>query len=242
MRPNLDFAQGIRGVNDGRSTGIIESRALTDAVDAVGLLEGSKAWTATDQKGMEQWFSSFLKWLQESANGQGESAATNNHGTYYDVQAADFALFVGDRALAEKIVKDSMQKRIATQIESDGKQPRELGRTRSFSYSLMNLHGLMDLAQLGKPLGVDLWKFQTADGRSIRKAIDFLVPYASGEKKWDYDQITELNPQEFAPLLLRAAAGYADPNYAKLAEKLASAQPAADVMLLHKALESSPPK
>src|SRR5713226_1043828 len=53
MNPNLQFAQGIPGVNHGRPTGVLESQDLTYVVDAIGLLAGSKNWSARDQKEME---------------------------------------------------------------------------------------------------------------------------------------------------------------------------------------------
>ncbi|HZR29276.1 MAG TPA: alginate lyase family protein [Terriglobales bacterium] len=238
MNPNLEFAQGIPGVNNGRPTGVLESHDLTNVVDAMGLLTGSKNWSDKDQKGMEEWFRAYLKWMRESPNGIGEGNAKNNHGTYYDVQVSDFALFLGDREYAQQVIKEAEKKRIALQIEPDGRQPLELARTRAFSYSVMNLRGLMELAQLGQLAGVDLWQFKTADGRSMRKALDFLVPYAAGQKKWDYKQITGLNPEELTPLLLKAAANYREPKYEQLARKLESSVDNVDVLLLQAALRN----
>ncbi len=238
MNPNLEFAQGIPGVNHGRPTGVLESHDLTNVVDAMGLLAGSKNWSDKDQKAMENWFRSYLKWMRESTNGIGEGNARNNHGTYYDIQVSDFALFLGDREYAEKVIKDAEKKRITVQVEPDGSQPLELARTRAFSYSVMNLRGLMELAQLGQQVDVDLWEFKTADGRSMRKALDFLVPYAAGQKKWEYRQITGLSPAELTPLLLRAAANYREPKYEQLAHKLESPADNVDVLLLQAALKN----
>jgi len=238
MNPNLEFAQGIPGVNNGRPTGVLESQDLTNVVDAIGLLAGSKNWSAKDQKGMEEWFRAYVKWLQESPNGIGEGKAKNNHGTYYDIQLADFALFLGNPELARKVIREAESKRIASQVEPDGSQPLELARTRAFSYSIMNLRGLMTLAQLGKPLGVDLWSFKTSDGRSIRKALDFLVPFAAGQKKWEYQQITGFTAAELSSPLLRAAANYHEPRYEELADKLESSNDGVDVLLLHAALKN----
>ena len=84
----------------------------------------------------------------------------------------------------------------------------------------MNLDGLTELATLGDRAGVDLWHFETADGRSIRKAILSLVPFAFGEKKWDAEQINGFTGQTLYPVLRRAAPHYDDPEFRRAAARL----------------------
>ncbi len=237
MNPNLEYGQGIPGVNTGRSIGIIETRGLVDVVDAIGLIAGSKAWTQADQKGSVQWFEQFLSWLQQSDHGQKEEKAKNNHGTFYDVQITAFALFTGKPDVARKVLQESETKRLAAQVLPNGEQPLELARTRALSYSLMNLHGLMALASLGENVGVDIWNFKTADGRCIQKAVDYLMPYATGEKEWSRQQITEFNPSEFASIMHLAAGHYRDPKYMQAAEKIGIKQSDLNAQLLHAALK-----
>lgn len=222
MNPHLQFAQGIPGVNTGRGIGLIETRGLTRVVDAVGLLAGSKALREADRRGLEDWFGKFLKWMLESKNGRDEAAAKNNHGTYYDLQVASFALFVGEKEFAKDILQTARTKRIAAQIEPDGRQPLELARTKAWSYSVGNLDGLMLLARLGENVGVDLWNYQTVDGRSIRRALDYLVPVALGEQKWTHQQLGEWPPQMLFPLVRRAAVKYNDRQYRSLLAKIPS--------------------
>jgi hypothetical protein len=220
MNPHLQYAQGIPGLNTGRGIGLIETRGLTRVIDAIGLLEGSKALTEQDERGLREWFSKFLQWMQESKNGRDESAAKNNHGTFYDVQMASFALFLGKRELAANVLRTARQKRIAVQIEPDGRQPLELARTKSWSYSVGNLDGLMLLAKLGESVGVDLWHYKTADGRSLRRALEYLVPFALGERKWSDQQLGEWQPQILFPLMRRAATQYRDAPYQALMSKI----------------------
>ncbi|MFL6467942.1 MAG: alginate lyase family protein [Pyrinomonadaceae bacterium] len=216
MNPNLEFAQSIPGQNSGRNFGIIESRGLVRVVDSVGLLSGSPSWTKADQAGVEAWFAKFLTWLTVSKNGKEEGEAKNNHGTHYDVQIASFALFVGNKALAKKVLEEAKLKRIAKQIEPDGRQPLELARTKSWDYSTMNLDGMVSLARLGEHVGVDLWGFQTPDGRSIRKAILFLEPFARDGRLWTYKQIAPIQPEKFYAAARKAGGHYKDDEFQKM--------------------------
>jgi hypothetical protein len=234
MNPNLEYAQYIPGVNTGRGIGLIETRGFTRVVDAVGLLKGSKALTSEDERGVKDWFGKFLQWMLDSKNGKEEAASKNNHGTYYDIQVVSYALFVGRADLAKQTLEQAKQKRIATQIEADGRQPLELARTKGWSYSNMNLDGLTHLATLGQRVGVDLWNYQTRDGRSIRKALDFLAPIAIGQKKWDYQEIEGgVKPEILFPVMRRAALVYRDKSFQTVMSKVPEVNPSDRSRLLN---------
>ena len=232
MNPHLEYGQFIPGVNTGRGIGLIETRGLTRVADAVGLINGSKAWGRADRRGIADWYDKFLRWMLESRHGRDERAAKNNHGTYYDVQVVSYALFLGRRDFAKRVVEEARAKRIAAQIEPDGKQPLELARTRAWSYSVGNLDGLVTLAELGERVGVDLWNYRTQDGRGIRRALEYLYPFAVGERKWPHRQLGEWPPQMLFPVMRRAGARYGDEQFAALTRKIPAAAPESRELIL----------
>lgn len=220
MNPNLEHAQLVKGVNNGRGTGVLEADRLLNVVDAVGLLHGSQSWTAGDDQALHAWFADFVKWMRESQRGRDEAAAKNNHGVWYDVQLVTYLRFIGDDTTARQVVQEAKTRRIASQIEPDGRMPLELGRTNSLGYTVFNLSALTQLADLGTPLGVDLWNYKTDDGRGIRRAIDYTLPYLLGEKQWEREQISKFNDASVLDPLRRAAVVYHDEKYADAVKKL----------------------
>ena len=222
MNPSLTYAQFIPGINTGRGIGLIETRGLTRVVDSIGLLESAGALSADDGRALRDWFGTFLKWMRESANGVDESKAKNNHGTYYDLQVAVYSLFVDATENAKRVLEESKAKRIAAQIDGDGRQPLELARTRSFSYSVMNIDGLTELATVGDRVGVDLWSHVPRGHKApaIRAALLYLAPYALGDAKWPHQQIGDWDPASLFPALRRAAAHYTDADFRALAQRL----------------------
>ncbi|MFA6546447.1 MAG: alginate lyase family protein [Limisphaerales bacterium] len=213
MTPHLKHAQLIKGINDGRGIGLIDVRGLTSVVDSEALLRGASAWPTEDHDRLVAWFRDYFKWLTMSKHGQDEAAATNNHGTWYDVQAATIALFIGDTATARRICEQACTRRIAKHIEPDGRQPLELRRTLSLNYTLFNLDGLFRLARLGEHVGVDMWRYRTDDGRSIRAALDWVLPFATGKERWSHKQIGRQDFRPLVRLLRQAARVYNEPAY-----------------------------
>ncbi|HUB24550.1 MAG TPA: alginate lyase family protein [Tepidisphaeraceae bacterium] len=220
MNPDLQHAQFVKGVNDGRGTGILETVRLLNVIDAIGFLQLSPSWTDDDQTKIHAWFSDYVHWMQTSDHGHAESNATNNHGSWFDVQNVAFMLFLGDEESARKIAETAKTKRIARQIEPNGQEPRELTRTKSFGYSTFNLSALTELADLSSRVDVDLWHYKTDDGRCIRATIDWLIPYALGEKKWTHQQISAMTGSAMFIPLRRAAVAYPDPKLGDISNRL----------------------
>jgi len=194
MNPNLNYAQSIPGRVEGRGIGIIDFSGINKIISPVQILEKQGNLTAETKEKLYDWFGQYLNWLVTSNYGKDEEDELNNHGTWFDVQTAGISLLLGNAEMARTILENVKTKRIGTQIEPDGSQPLEIARTRSLSYSSMNLRGFIHLANMAQTIGVNLWNFETSDGRSIRKGLDFLLPYVQGKKKWEHQQIT--NPEE----------------------------------------------
>jgi hypothetical protein len=218
MNPHLTYGQYIPGINLGRGIGIIETRTLPELLDGVLLIAGSPAWTKADEDGLQAWMRGYLTWLLESPHGREEAKNGNNHETWYDVQVAGLAIYTGQLDVARRTLEGA-RARIASQFEPDGRQPKEIERTRSWHYSAFNLDAFMDLATLGERAGVDLWTYRTADGRSIRQAVDYLMPYATGERPWPFEEIA-FNPRTVHRILRRGAAAWREPRYAALADRI----------------------
>lgn len=222
MNPNLDYAQGIPGRNNGRGIGIIEFLGINNITTTIELLELQYALDAQTGSALRKWLADYLLWLQTSENGISEKNWKNNHGTWYDVQEVGILLFLDRPKEAKAVLESVKQKRIAKQIEVDGKQPHELARTKTLSYSTMNLKGFTHLAYYGKRTGVDLWNYNPPNAGGIQDAYGFLWPYALEEKRWKRQQLGKLESQvvRLQNLFVMAGSMFDQENYCKLRTNL----------------------
>jgi len=218
MNPNCRYGQIHIGDDKAQGTAVLECNQMRHVVDADALLIGSSNWTSADHEKLQAWFKEFLSYLLTSKQGESEHNAPNNHGTWFLVQSVTYALYLGDDDTAKKLIYEQAKHRIATQIESDGREPLELVRTKAYDYCRFNLEALENVALLADRVGIDLWNYKTDDGRSIRAALDWLSPYASGEKKWEGQQITDPKMNETMRVYRIAAKAYHDPKYESVAQ------------------------
>jgi hypothetical protein len=220
MTPHLDYGQAIPGHCMGRGIGIIDTLGLaTQLLPALGLLEDCAAWPEQERAALQRWFHAYLAWLLTSPHGIDEGTYFNNHGVAYDLQCAVFALFLGAEALARQLLAGVPARRIAAQIEPDGRQLHELARTKSLSYASMNLSLFLGLTAAGRTVGLDLAAYASPDGRSIRRALDWLLPFYLGAP-WPHQQISPYAFEAAYPLLRQAARLFDDPSYADQAETM----------------------
>ena len=193
MNPNMDFGQSIPGKYDGRPFGIIEFERIIEVIKCLELLEDRSLLPDATKQGMNAWLGAYANWLQTSDNGTKEANTKNNHATHYDGQLLSIKLYLGEIDFIKEYLNTVTSQRIFSQIEPNGSQPLELARTKSFSYSVMNLHGFLYLARLGQKVGVDLWHRESPDGRSIKRGFEYMLPYLTQEKEWEYKQIADVS-------------------------------------------------
>ena len=73
----------------------------------------------------------------------------------------------------------------------DGSFPKELTRTKPYSYSIFNFDVMAALCQSLKGLEPDPLQFHLPDGRGLAKAADFLYPYLKDKREWKWARDVE---------------------------------------------------
>jgi hypothetical protein len=219
MNPNCKYGQFVPGSNEMRGVGVMEINRMRRVIDAEALIMGSKSWTSSDHEQLQGWIREFLTYITTSEQGRKERDAKNNHGTWFDVQAVTYSLYLGDVDAAKKMINDLTIPRIRKHIKPDGSQPEELVRTKAYDYCRYNLEAMVILSRLAEHVDIDLWNFKTEDGRSIRAAADWLAPYASGDKKWEHEQIYEAKMFETTRVYRQLANGSRDAKYEKVVQQ-----------------------
>jgi hypothetical protein len=184
MNPNLQYAQAIHGRFTGRGIGIIDTIHLVEVARAIEILKDSRALSTTDLGGIIQWFTHYLNWMTTSKNGIEEREAKNNHGTCWVMQVAAFAQLTGDQKLLDYCRERFKSVIVPNQIAADGSLPQELRRTKPYGYSLFNLEAMATVCEILSTPEDDLFKFQTADGRGFRRAMEYMAPFIRDKKSW----------------------------------------------------------
>jgi hypothetical protein len=211
MNPHLDYGQSVPGKATGRGWGLIDTRGFMILPDVLKLLEKCPAWKPKDREEMKAWWAAYGNWMQTSKIGLQEKNAPNNHGAAYDVQLSAVLVIAEKEDEAKKVLGESLPARLDAHITTEGKQPRELARTKSWSYSCFNLKNICKGAVMAQSLGIDLWNHEGEGGRgSLKKAMLYLVPFLKNPDEWSEKQITKFDSKEARVWLNDGAVVYDD--------------------------------
>lgn len=146
MNPGLDYSQMIPGKNGGkgRPSGIIDMYRMIDVLDAVIVLRDKEVLSDGEMERLRSWFSRLVDWMLTAPNALKIAEGRNNLGVAYDVQLIRYAMFSGRTELARRTLAQFPERRLAVQIEPDGRMPQELKRTKAMSYSIYNIVHMLD--------------------------------------------------------------------------------------------------
>lgn len=222
MNPNLSFAQAVKGSSTGRSWGIIDTIHLMEVAQGLMVMQKAKSVDSTSLAAIKQWFGDYILWLNTSKNGVAEKLSKNNHSTCWVMQVASFAKLCNDQPMLDSLRWRYKNVLLPNQMAVNGSFPLELARTKAYGYAIFNLDAMVTVCQILSTKEDNLWQFETNDGKSIRKGIEYLYPFVADKNKWVLkpDVMFWENWPVAQPFLLFGAQAYEQKNWFDTWKKL----------------------
>ncbi|MVZ64735.1 DUF4982 domain-containing protein [Sphingobacterium sp. DK4209] len=187
MNPSMNYAQAIKGVASGRGIGLIDGIHLIEVARSMEHLKTAGELNATEQQAINEWFASYLQWMNTHPYGLEEKATKNNHASCWLLQAAAFARYTENQAILDSCVHRFQEVILPNQMADNGSFPLELARTKPYGYSLFNLDIFAGITRILQKHSPNIARL-TADGKNLEKGIDFMYPYIVDKAKWSYPQ------------------------------------------------------
>ena len=153
------------------------------------LISGSSSWSSDEQR-------AFRSWVNEFVDSGKSWTGENNFEAWRLVFVASGAAYADDRGDLE-YVYDRFKEILPEHIGSEGQMVQELGRTKSLMYSLYSLNAFTQVAEIARHNGEDLYGY-SRNGRSLKLALDYHVPYVINPDRWQRQQISPIEPKDVA--------------------------------------------
>lgn len=186
MNPHMLYAQAIWGRHTGRGIGLIDAYHLVEVARSVKILIENRMIPDGQASQIKGWFSEFQQWMTTHQYGIDEMNAKNNHGTTWVATAAAMASLTGNKELLAFCSDRFKTVLLPSQMEEDGSFPLELRRTKPYGYALFNMDAMAIVAQILSTPEDNLWAYETTDGKSLRKGMEFIYPYIVDKESWPY--------------------------------------------------------
>ena len=153
------------------------------------LIRSSSAWSSSDQQSFERWTRDFL------ASGR-RWTGHNNFEVWRLVFLASGGASVNDSDTM-RYAFDRYKQILPEHIGSKGEMVKELGRTKSLMYSLYAVNAFTQVAEIARHNGTNLYDY-SRNGRSLKLALDYHVPYAIDPSRWQRQQIAPIEEKDIA--------------------------------------------
>jgi hypothetical protein len=188
MNPHLLYAQAIFGKVTGRGIGLIDAYHFVEVAQSVKLLSDKGGITPEQAAQIKGWFGQFLTWMTTHEYGISEMNWHNNHGTCWAATAASMAVLTDNTEIINLCTNRFKNILLPNQMADDGSFPLELKRTKPYGYSLFNIDAFCNVAQILSTEKDNLFEYETKDGKSLKKGLEFIYPYIADKSKWPFEK------------------------------------------------------
>ena len=212
MNPDLDYAQSVPGVNNGRGAGVVDGRVFVRAIQGMEFLAQTGDWDAKDQAAVHKWFEEYLHWLTHQQERHRREEERQQSRFVVGRPGGRRGQFRGNKPRRSNGLQFYRDHLLPRQIMPDGSAPREEMRARSLRLSSFNSGGV--LHDLPHRPGARRWTVERARAQRRQHHRRARLPLALPRRSQEVEQGTNFDiPNDSLNFLAFAGMGLKKPEY-----------------------------